>query len=349
MNEFIGKFMSDAASTMNILLIYVGYRVGLFRAMSEAGHSLTSEELASISGTNPRMVKEWLASQAANGIVEYDPGAKKFSLPEEHAMVLVNENSPAFLMGGPKSAVSFYQDEEKIETAMKTGKGLGWGDHNSIFYESQVELTKPIYINNLVQSWIPALDGVEEKLKRGGAKVAEIGFGGGYALIQMAKSYPNSSFMGYDFHRPSVERARRLAESQGVSTNLRFEVGDSAEYPYDDYDLIAFLGCLHDMKDPGKALSRAYDSLKKKNGTLMLAEASASTNLEENFTPMGKLLYSVSTVECVPASLNENGIALGLLSGESNLKELVSSVGFTTFRRVVETPLMNIYEAKATS
>jgi SAM-dependent methyltransferase len=346
-NEFVGKFMNDATSALNILLVFLGNKLGLYRAMVESGRSITSDELAARTGTNPRMVKEWLASQAANGYVLYDPNSQSFSFPPEHAFVLANENSPVYLQGGVETAYSLYKDEEKIERAMKTGKGLGWGDHCPEFYEAQEKLTRPIYGNNLVQSWIPALDGVEEKLRRGGAKVAEIGSGHGYALVQMARNYPLSTFVGYDSDKASIASARKMAENEGALNNLRFGVANSTGYPVEDYDLIAFLGCLHDMRDPQGALTHSYESLRKRNGTLMVSESPAGDKLEDNFTPIGRLLYSVSTVECVPASLNEDGVAFGTLMGESKLRELVASSGFTRFRRIIETPLANVYEAKA--
>ena len=275
----------------------------------------------------------------------YDPGTGTFSLPEEHALVLAHENSPVFLQGGIQTTVSLYMDEAKVIKAMKTGKGLGWGDHEPSFHEAQERLSRPMYSNLLVQSWIPALDGVEAKL-RGGAKVAEVGSGRGSALIQLAKNYPHSTFVGFDSDGPSVEHARWRADQQGVLKNLRFEQADASSYPADDYDLIAFISCLHDMRDPEGALAHAHACLKK-GGTLMVAEAPAGDTLEQNFTPIGRLLYPVSTLECVPASLNENGRGLGTLMGESKLRELVASSGFTGFRRVAGTPMLNVYETRA--
>jgi len=349
LNEFIGRFMSDAAASLNVLMVSVGDRLGFYKAMLGLGHPTTPEELATVAASNPRMTKEWLSSQAANGYVVYDPKTQTFSLPEEHALVLAVEQSPVYLQGGVGTNVSLYKDDDKIVQAMKTGKGLGWGDHRPEFYEAQEKLTAITYNFNLIQSWIPALGGMEEKLQRG-AKVADIGSGRGHALSLMARNYPNSTFVGYDADRSSIEGARKkLTGDQGAPlNNLRFEVADATKYPVEDYDLILFLSCLHDMADPSGALSHAYESLRVKQGTLMVTEAPAGDKLEENFNPFGRLLYSVSTMECVPASLNGNGPGLGTLVGETKLRELVTSSGFKNFRRVAETPpLTNVYAASA--
>ena len=347
LNEFLGKFMDDVAAALNGLLVDVGDKLGLYRAMAEAGEGgLTPERLASKTGTNPRMIGEWLAAQAANGYVTYDPGTGAFSLPEEHALVLAHENSPVFLQGAVQTTASLYLDEAKVIRAMRTGKGLGWGDHEPGFHEGQERLSRPLFSNLLVQSWIPALDGVEAKL-RGGAKVAEVGSGRGAALIQLAKNYPQSTFVGFDSDGPSVDHARRLAGQDGALENLRFEKADASSYPADDYDLIGFISSLHDMRDPEGALAHAHACLREKGGTLMVAEAPAGDALEQNFNPVGRLLYPVSALECVPASLNEDGTGLGTLMGESRLRALVASSGFKGFRRVDGTPLLNVYEARA--
>ena len=345
LNDFLGKFLGDAAASLNGLLVFVGDRLGLYRAMAEAGHPLAPDELASRAGTNPRMTKEWLSAQAANGYLEYDPKSGKFSLPPEHALVLADENSPVFLQGGIETSVSLYKDEEKIINAMKTGKGLGWGDHHPYFYEGEYRLTIPTYRHLLVQSWIPALEGVEAKLSEG-ASVAEVGSGAGVALCVLAKGFPRSTFIGFDSNPPSVERANSMAKKEGLG-NVKFEVADAASYPGGDYDLIAFFSCLHDMGDPQAALAHAFGSLRNKSGTLAVTEAPAGDAIEQNFNPIGQLLYPVSTLECVPASLDQGGLGPGTLMGESRLEQLITSSGFSGFKRVAESPLFNLYEAKA--
>ena len=242
LNEVIGKFLTDATGSLNILMISIGDKLGFYKVMLDLGGPIISKELASKAGTNARMTDEWLASQAANGYITYDPSTKSFSLPEENALVLAVAKSPVYLQGGVGTNVSLYKDERLIIEAMKTGKGLGWGNHLSPdFQEAQEKLTAVTYDFNLIQSWIPALSsGMEAKLRAGGARVADVGTGHGHALILMAKEYPSSTFVGYDADRPSVEAARKRAESEGAPSNLRFEVADATSYPSSDYDLDSF-------------------------------------------------------------------------------------------------------------
>ena len=344
LHEFIGKAVSEWGAAMGALLIFVGDRLGLFKAMSGAG-ALKPEELASKTGTNPRIIKEWLAAQAAGGIVRYDAATGRYTLPEEQAFALSDENSPAYIAGGYQILAGLFKDEEKILNAFRTGKGLGWGDHHHYLFQGTERFFKPNYVANLTTSWIPALEGVEAKLKRGGAKIADVGCGHGASTFVMAKAYPNSKIVGYDYHKPSIEWARKQAEIDGLK-NITFEVAGSTDYPGDDYDMVAFFDCYHDMGNPSGAAKHVLQSLKKKNGTWMLVEPFANDKVEDNLNPLGRVFYSASTMVCVPASLNENGPALGAQAGEARTKEIVMSAGFSSFRRATQTPFNLVYEAR---
>jgi len=344
LHEFVGKAVGEWGAAMGALLIFVGDRLGLFKAMSGAG-ALMPEELARKTGTNPRIIKEWLAAQAAGGIVRYDAATGRYTLPEEQAFALSDENSPAYIAGGYQILAGLFKDEEKILNAFRTGKGLGWGDHHHYLFQGTERFFKPNYVTNLTTSWIPALEGVEAKLKRGGARVADVGCGHGASTFVMAKAYPNSKIVGYDYHKPSIEWARKQAEIEGLK-NITFEVAGSTDYPGDDYDMVAFFDCYHDMGNPSGAAKHVLQSLKKKNGTWMLVEPFANDKVEDNLNPLGRVFYSASTLVCVPASLNENGPALGAQAGEARTKEIVMSAGFSNFRRATQTPFNLVYEAR---
>jgi SAM-dependent methyltransferase len=344
LNEFLGRAISDWGAAMGAMLTFVGDRLGLFKAMAGAG-PLTPEELAKKTGTHPRMIREWLAAQAAGGYVTYNSRTGTYTLPEEQAFALANEESPAYILGGYQILTSVFKDEQKIVEAFKTGKGLGWGDHNSYLFEGTERFFRPNYVAHLTSQWIPALEGVEAKLKRGGAKVADVGCGHGASTILMARAYPDSKIVGFDYHRPSVEWARKQAEREGLK-NVTFEVAGSTDYPGDDYDLVAFFDCFHDMGNPAGAAKHVLGTLKKKNGTWMLVEPFANDKVEDNLNPLGRVFYSASAMICVPASLNENGPGLGAQAGEARTKEIVTSAGFTKFSRATQTPFNLVYEAR---
>lgn len=344
LHEFIERSVGEWGAAMGALLTFAGDRLGLFRAMAGAG-ALTPEELGKKTNTHPRIIREWLAAQAAGGIVTYDPASGKYALPNEVALALTDENSPAYIAGGYQILAGLFKDEEKIMSAFKTGKGLGWGDHHHYLFQGTERFFRPNYVANLTANWIPALEGVEAKLKNGGAKVADVGCGHGVSTILMAKAYPNSSFVGFDFHRPSIEWARKEAEKEGLK-NVTFEVAGSTDYPGDDYDLVAFFDCFHDMGNPAGAARHVLQTLKKKNGSWMLVEPFANDKVEENLNPVGRVFYSASTMICVPSSLNEDGPALGAQAGEVRIREIVMSAGFSKFRRATQTPFNLVLEAK---
>ena len=345
LNEFVEKVGNEWGASMGALLNFVGDRLGLFKAMAGAGGALTPEELAKKTATHPRMIKEWLAAQAAGGYVTYNPAAGTYMLPEEQALALTDENSPAYIAGFYQVLAGLYKDQEKIIEAFRTGKGLGWGDHHHYLFEGTERSFKPYYVANITTSWIPSLEGVKDKLRRGGTKIADVGCGHGVSTVLMAKAYPNSEVLGFDYHRPSIEWARKEAEKEGLK-NITFEVAGSTDYPGDDYDLVTFFDCFHDMSNPAGAAKHVLQTLKKKDGTWMMVEPFANDKVEDNLNPIGRLNYAASTVVCVPASLNENGPALGAQAGEERIREIVTSAGFSKFRRATQTLFNLVFEAR---
>jgi 2-polyprenyl-3-methyl-5-hydroxy-6-metoxy-1,4-benzoquinol methylase len=345
LHEFMIKAVGDIASTMSAMLVIIGDRLGLYKAMAEFEYPITSEELAKKTSTNERYIREWLANQAAGGYITYNAANEKYTLPSEQAMALADENSPVFVHGAYQSIKSFFKDEEKFIEVFKTGKGLRWGEHNHDLFEGTARFFKPNYIGNLVSSWIPSLDGIEEKLKEG-AKVADIGCGYGISTILMAKAYPNSKFYGFDNHNPSIEQAKEQSRKEGITGNVEFSsVSASDESIGNDYDLITFFDCLHDMGDPIGAMKFAKQSLKP-DGTCMIIEPMANDKVEDNLNLVGRIYYAASTVVCVPNSLADNGPALGAQAGEKKIKEISEAAGFTQFRRATQTPFNIIYEVK---
>lgn len=344
LHEFIGKSVGEWGAAMGSLLTFVGDRLGLYKAMAGAG-PMTPEDLAGKSGTNPRIIREWLNAQAAGGIVTYDESTGKYTLPDEQALALTDESSPAYIAGGYQILTGLFKDEEKIISAFKTGKGLGWGDHHHYLFQGTERFFKPNYVANLTSSWIPALEGVEAKLKQGGAKVADVGCGHGASTMLMARAYPDAKIVGFDYHRPSVEWARKAAEKEGLK-NISFEVAGSTDFPGDDYDMVTFFDCFHDMGNPSGAAKHVLQSLKKKNGAWMMVEPFANDKVQDNLNPVGRVYYSASTMICVPASLNENGPALGAQAGEARIREIVQSAGFSKFRRATQTPFNLVFEAR---
>jgi SAM-dependent methyltransferase len=350
LSEFMLKAMQDITSTLSAMMIIIGYRLQLYKTMAELGQPLTSDELAKATNTNERLIREWLANQVAGGYVTYDSTNKKYSLPPEQGMALADEDSPVYIQGAYQAIRSYFKDEDKLVEMFKSGKGLKWGDHHNDLFEGSALFYKPSYVGNLVNSWIPSLIGVEEKLKKG-ARVADIGCGYGISTIIMARAYPNSKFYGFDSHGPSVEKAkdqlRRENEKLGVTINNVEFVSESANNNLigNDYDLITFFDCLHDMGDPLGALKFALQSLKS-DGTCMIVEPMANENLEDNINLIGRAFYAASTLVCVPNSMAENGPALGAQAGEKKISEIVKAAGFTSFRRAIQTPFNLVYEAK---
>lgn len=343
LHEFMGKMVGDMGAAIGTALVLIGDRLGLYKTLAALG-PLTSRQLAEQTGTAERYVREWLAGQAASGYIEHHPDTNQFSMTPEQAAVFADEDSPAYVCGGFYSIASVIVDEPKITDAFRTGQGIAWGDRHACLFCGTAKFFRPGYKVHLISSWIPALKGVKEKLENG-AIVADIGCGHGHSTLIMAEAFPNSQFFGFDIHGPSIEEARRMAEEIGL-TNVRFEVASAKTYPGNGYDLVTFFDCLHDMGDPQGAAAYVKASLDS-DGTWLIVEPFAHDRLEDNLNPIGRVYYGFSTTVCTPASLSQEvGTALGTQAGETRIKEVVTSGGFTRFRRATETPLNLILEAK---
>lgn len=344
LDQLLGRFVVDMGATLHAAMVMIGEKLGLYKALA-AGEPLTSAELAAKTETSERYVREWLASQAAGGYVTYDAATGHYRLTEEQAFTLANEDSPAYMPGAFQLALAAIKALPKLLERFRTGEGLGWHEHDAELFHGTERFFRPNYVANLVASWIPALDGVEEKLKKG-ARVADVGCGHGSSTILMAKAYPNSKLTGFDYHPQSIEAARQRANQQGVADRTNFEVAKAKEFPGTDFDLVTFFDCLHDMGDPAGAAKHVFQSLNK-DGTWMIVEPYAGDRVEDNLNPIGRTYYSASTLICTPASLaQEVGTALGAQAGEARIKEVVTRGGFTRFRRASETPFNLVFEAR---
>lgn len=342
LNAFMGKAVGDIGAAMSANMVLLGDRLGLYKAMAKHG-PVTPAELAKATKTTERYVREWLGNQAAGGYITYDQGSGRYTLPEEQALALADENSPCFLPGAFQVIAAAFSANPKIEQRFKNGKGLGWDQHDHRLFEGTERFFRPNYLGNLVTNWIPALDGVEAKLLAG-ATVADVGCGFGASTIIMAKAYPNSSFVGFDYHKPSILIARKRAKEAGLK-NVKFEVAKSTNYPGRNYAFVAHFDCLHDMGDPVGAAKHVCKTLAP-DGTWMIVEPFANDRVEENLNPVGRVYYAASTMICVPASLAYNGPALGAQAGEARLREVVMKGGFTRFRRATQTPFNLVLEAR---
>jgi SAM-dependent methyltransferase len=344
LEKFIGGAVGDLASTAHAALVVVGDQLGLYRAMANAG-PLTPAALAQKTHTNERYLTEWLHANAAAGFVTYDSSKGTFTLPAEQSFALGTENGPASIAGAFAVIQAMWMNIPKMVENFKTGEGLEWGKQHPCLFEGTERFFKSGYIANLMTSWIPALDGVEAKLKAG-AKVADVGCGLGASTILMAQAFPKSKFAGFDYHAGSIETARKRAKDAGVSDRVTFEVAKSTDYPGTGYDLVACFDCLHDMEDPVGA-ARHVKSTLAADGTFLIVEPFASDRPEENHNPVGRLYYSASTMLCVPHSLAHKGPALGAQAGEARLRQVVvEGGGFKRFRRATQTPFNLVLEAR---
>jgi 2-polyprenyl-3-methyl-5-hydroxy-6-metoxy-1,4-benzoquinol methylase len=345
LDQFMGKFVSDYGAALHAGLVVMGEGLGLYKAMAAAGRPLSSAELAQRTGTNERYIREWLCAQAAGGYIEYEADTERYYLSEEQAFALSDEKSPAYIPGAFLVAVAALEAVPKLTERFRTGEGLAWHEHDHRLFRGVELFFRSAYAANLVDSWIPALDGVEAKLK-GGAKVADVGCGLGASTILMAQAYPSSDFIGFDYHDKSIEIARQRAIEGGVGDRVKFEVAKAKDFPGTGYDFVTFFDCLHDMGDPSGAAAHVRESLAA-DGTWMIVEPFANDQVKDNLNPIGRAFYSVSTLVCTPASLSQEvGLALGAQAGEARMRKVVTSSGFTRFRRATETPFNLIYEAK---
>jgi SAM-dependent methyltransferase len=344
LNALLGQAVQDMGASLQAALIVIGDRLGLYRAMAD-GNPVTPAELARRTGTGERYVQEWLNANAAGNYVQYHAETNTYSLSPEQAFVLALDNTPVHLPGFYHMLASAMKDEEKLTEAFRTGKGFGWHQHEKGLFEGCERFFRPGYLANLTANWIPALEGVEEKLKAG-AKVADIGCGHGASTILMAQAYPKSRFFGFDYHGASIEQARHRAAEAGVADRITFEVAPAKSFPGAGYDFVAFFDCLHDMGDPAGAAKHVREALAP-NGTWMIVEPFAGDDVSSNLNPIGRIYYSASTLFCVPASLaQEVGLGLGAQAGEARIRQIVSSAGFTRFRRATETHFNLVFEAR---
>lgn len=344
LHDFISHAVSDLAAGSAGVMISVGHKLGLYKSMAGAG-PLSAPEVANRAGCAERYVREWLNGQAAGGYVTYHPESETYELTPEQAFVLADENSPVHFPPAWDITASMWLDQEQTLQAFRTGEGIPWGEHNDRLYCGVAAFFGNAYRGELVPNWLPALEGVEDKLKTG-ATVADIGCGHGRSTIIMAEAYPRSRFHGYDLHPGSIEAARENARQAGVEDRVEFDVADARDYPAKGFDLICYFDCLHDMGDPVGAAEHARRSLDE-NGTAMLVEPFAHDRLEDNINPVGRLYYSASASLCCAHSLSEDvGMALGAQAGESRLAQVFKEAGFSELRRATETPFNMILEAR---
>jgi len=344
LHEFVNKALGDIAGTLTAGLVVVGERLGLYRALA-AGGPMTPAELAKRTGTVERYVREWLAAQAAAEYIAYDAASGRYHLPPEQAVALTDDASPFCVLGGFIAMTSALGVAPKLVDRFRTGKGIGWDEHEAGLFEGTERFFRAGYTAFLVNAWIPALEGVEEKLQRG-ARVADVGCGHGASTIVMAKAFPRSTFIGFDYHGPSIEVARHRATEAGVADRVTFERAAAKEFPGTGYDVVAFFDCLHDMGDPVGAARHVRAALAA-DGTWLLVEPFANDRVEDNLNPVGRLFYSASTFVCTPASLaQEVGLALGAQAGETRLRDVLTQAGFTRVRRAAETPFNLVLDVR---
>jgi SAM-dependent methyltransferase len=343
LNAFVGQFVTDLGAAVHSGMVVIGEKLGLYKAL--AGHPLSSAELAAKTKTDERYLREWLSSQAAGGYVTYDAATGKFSLSQEQEFTLAMEDSPAYLPGAFELALGSLAAVPRIVESFRSGAGMGWHEHADGVFHGCEKFFRPGYAANLVSSWIPALDGVKEKLEAG-ARVADVGCGKGASTILMAKAFPKSQFFGFDYHDKSIEAARESAVRQGVADRVTFQVASAKSFPGKNYDFVAVFDCLHDMGDPIGAAAHVRQSLGK-DGTWMIVEPFANDQLKDNLNPVGRVYYSFSTLLCTPCSRSQEvGLCLGAQAGEGRIRDVVKAAGFDRFRRATETPFNIVYEAR---
>jgi SAM-dependent methyltransferase len=343
LQELINKMFGDVGAAMGSALVMLGDKFGFYKTLAADG-PMTSAELASKTGTVERYVREWAAAQAAAGYINYDAASGRFSISPEQALVLADENGPAFFPAMYEIAAAAVRDEPKVANAFRNGGGVGWHEHDPCLFRGTERFFRPGYAMHLVSEWIPALDGVKQKLERG-ARVADVGCGHGASVILMAKAFPKSKFFGFDYHQPSIDRAREIARAEGVADRTTFECASSKDYP-GTFDLVAFFDCLHDMGDPVGAAAHVKSTLTE-GGTWMVVEPFSNDRLEDNLNPIGRVFYAASTMICVPGSLSQEvGKGLGAQAGESRLREVLTAGGFTKVRRATATPFNLVLEAR---
>jgi SAM-dependent methyltransferase len=344
LEAFVNQFAGDFGAALHASTVVLGDKLGLYRALADLGPT-DAAGLASETGTDPRLVQEWLNAQYVAGYCHYSAETQMYWLSPEQAAVLADPASPAFLVGAMTIAASTAKDEEKIREAFTSGEGMGWHEHHHDLFHGTERLFKPGYVGNLVSAWIPALDGVHDKLGQGGS-IADLGCGHGASTVLLAEAYPNATVTGFDYHQASIDIARKRAAEAGVADRVRFEVASAQDFPGDDYDLLCIFDALHDMGDPLTAARHIRQALDG-DGTWLLVEPMAGESLEDNANPVGRIFYAASTFICTPAAQAQSGgYALGAQVPEAVIAELVSDAGFSRFRRATETPFNRVFEVR---
>ncbi len=342
--SFVFGAVGEVGATLNTALVVMGDKLGLYQAMADAG-PLTPAELAERTHTNERYIREWLNAQAAGSFVTYEPDSGRYWLPAEQTVALTDPTSPAYLPGVFQLALGAVLDSPRVCEAARTGRGIGWHDHVPDVHEGCERFFRPGYNAHLMAEWLPALDGVVTKLEQG-ASVADVGCGHGASTLLMARGFPTSTFVGFDYHDESIATAQQRAQQAGLNQQVRFETSPATAYPGRDYDLVTMFDCLHDMGDPVGAARHVHRSLAS-DGSWMIVEPAAGDRIEDNLNPVGRAYYAFSTLLCTPCSLSQDvGLALGAQAGEARIHDVVTGAGFRRFRRVAETPFNIVYEAR---
>jgi SAM-dependent methyltransferase len=339
----IGRAVDDFGATASAALVVIGDKLGLYGSLRDLG-PCTPAEFATRTGNSERYLRHWLLNQAAAGYIDYDPATGRYSLSPEQALVFADEDSPYAMSGGFTLLTSAIKAEPRIREAIRTGSGMHWGEHDEGLFSGTARFFKPGYVGNLVQSWIPALDGMQARLQEGGI-VADVGCGFGISTIIMAQAYPRSRFFGFDNHPASIEAARRAASEAGISDRVTFEVASAQDFPGSGYDLVTFFDCLHDMGDPLGAAAHVRGALQP-DGAVLLVEPMAGDRVEDNLNPIGRIFSAASVLVCTPHAIAEGGQALGTIATDAELREVFSAAGYSSFRRATETPTNRVFEAK---
>jgi 2-polyprenyl-3-methyl-5-hydroxy-6-metoxy-1,4-benzoquinol methylase len=346
LDAFVGRFATDLGAVLHGATVVIGDRLGLYSALAQRGPS-TAAELAAATGCDERYLQEWLSAQVAAEYACYDPETGRFHLDEAQAACLADDALPTFMAGGMAVASSLHRDQDVVEEAFRTGAGVGWHQHHQDLFVGTERFFRPGYAANLTTSWIPSLDGVEAKLAAG-ATVADVGCGHGASTILLAQAYPSSRFVGFDYHAPSIEVARKRAAEAGVGDRVRFEVASASDFTGGPYDLVCIFDALHDMGEPGAAAAHIRAQLADE-GTLLLVEPNAGDRLEDNLHLVGKIFYSASSFICTPASRHQGGehaACLGAQAGQGRLTEVLRGAGFGSVRRAAETPFNIVLDVK---
>jgi SAM-dependent methyltransferase len=341
LQAFTERFAADQAATMHAATVVVGDRLGLYRGLADLG-PCSAAELANATGCHPRLVREWLGAQVASAYCEHDAATERFSLTPEQQACLADPAAPTHLVGGAIAASSTHRDVDQVVRALRGDGGIGWDEHHPDLHEGTQRFFGPVYREHLVDRWIPAVDGLHDKLVAGG-KVADVGCGQGAALILLAEAYPASTFAGFDSHADSILAARKAAAEAGVSDRLTFEVAGAQDFAGSDYDLVCVFNALHEWGDPVAAARHIRDALAPA-GTWMFTEPRTDDELTESVR--ARTFFSVSTMVCTPSALSQRGeLALGAQAGEPALRRVALEAGFTRFRRATETPAFMVLAA----